>query len=238
MFASITPLAGTQPFNDWFVTSTVQAHPLGATVTAVDPYWGTGKFVYLKSNDVIIKGSVVVWDETYTAVLCPNTTLQGFPVGFAMYPSAAGVYFWAQTEGRVVYKTSATVAADAAVALSAAGVLGASAAGKQIVNLRNRVAATGTITGSANTYAGTNVLYFPKGYDGYALGLALTGTGVGASAVVAGLDPDGKRVYTGTAIGTLSGANQTATGFVTVTGTYTGYGSGIANNAFAQGAIT
>ena len=238
MFASISPTPGTQPFNDWFVSDTVQRQPLGMTVTAVDPYWGTGKFVYLKSNDVILKGSVIIWDETYQATLCPNTTLQGFPVGFAMYPAASGNYFWAQTEGRVVYKTNATVAADAAIALAAAGILGASAASKQIVNLRNRVSATGTVTGSANTYNGTNVLYFPKGYDGFALGLALTGTGVGASAVVAGLDPDGKRVYTGTAIGTLTGANQTATGFVTVTGTYTGYGSGVANNAFAQGAIT
>ena len=51
MFASISPTPGTQPFNDWFVSDTVQRQPLGMTVTAVDPYWGTGKFVYLKSND-------------------------------------------------------------------------------------------------------------------------------------------------------------------------------------------
>lgn len=238
MFASVSPTLGTQPFNDWFVSDTVQRQPLGMTVTATDPYWGTGKFVYLKSAATVVKGSVVMWDEAYNAALIPNTANQGFAVGFAMYPAASGNFFWAQTEGRVVYVTGSTVAADTAIGITAAGTLGTLAAGKQILNLRNRIAATGTLTGSANTYNGTNVLYFPKGYDGFALGLALSGTGVGASAVVAGLDPDGKRVYTGTAIGTLSGANQTATGFVTVTGTYTGYGSGVANNAFAQGAIT
>ena len=86
--------------------------------------------------------------------------------------------------------------------------------------------------------SGTNVLTCPSGYDGAFLGMALTGTGVGAAAVVAALDPDGKRIYTGTAIGTASGANQTATGSITLTGTYTGYGSGVINNPFAQGAIT
>lgn len=238
MFAAISPTLGHSPLNDWFVSDTTQRAPLGQVITAVDPYWGQGQFIYLLSAGTILKGSVVMWDEAYSSALIPNTAIQGFPVGFAMYPAASGNYFWAQIAGRAVYKTNATVAADTSIGITAAGILGTLAAGKQIVNLRNRVSATGTITGSANTYAGTNVLYFPKGYDGFALGLALTGTGIGASAVVAGLDPDGKRVYTGTAIGTLSGANQTAFGFVTVTGTYTGYGSGVCNNPFAQGAIT
>lgn len=238
MFASMTPVLGSQPFNDWFVSDTVQRQPLGAVIPAVDPYWGTGEFIYLKSNDAILKGSVVIWDDTFNSVLVPNTANQGFPVGVAMYPAASGNYFWAQVRGLAVYKTNATVAADSAVGITAAGILGASSAGKEIEGCRNRKSATATIAKSANTYNGTNVLYFPQGYDGFALGLALTGTGVGAAAVVAGLDPDGKRVYTGTAIGTLSGANQTATGFVTVTGTYTGFGAGILGPAYAQGRIT
>lgn len=238
MFASISPTVGTQPFNDWFVPDASPRQPLGEVVMAVDPYWGTGEFIYVKSNDVIIKGSLVAWDETYTGVLLPSTTLQGFPFGVAMAPMAAGVYGWLQISGRAVYKTSATVAADAAVAIAAAGVVGATATGKQLVNVRNRISATGTVTVSALTTNGTNVLLCQKGYDGFFLGMALSGTGIGGSAVVAALDPDGKRIYTGTAIGTPSGANQTASGQVTLTGTYTGYGSGIINRPFAQGAIT
>ena len=237
MFAAISPTVGVQPFNDWFVPDTIQRQPLGMVVTAVDPYWGTGEFIYVKSNDAILKGSLVAWDEAYLGTLLPSTAGQGFQFGVAMNAIPSASYGWLQIAGRAVYKTNATVAADTAIAVAAAGIAGTLANGKQLVNVRNRVAATGTVTGSANTYNGTNVLYFPKGYDGFALGLALTGTGVGGSAVVAGLDPDGKRVYTGTAIGTLSGANQTATGFVTVTGTYTGYGSGIINRPFAQGQV-
>lgn len=238
MFAAISPTVGTQPFNDWFAPDTSQRQPLGMVVTAVDPYWGTGEFIYVKSNDAILKGSLVTWDETYQGTLTPSTTLQGFPIGVAMAPMASGTFGWLQLSGRAVYKTNATVAADAAIAVAAAGIAGASVAGKQIVNARNRVSATGTVTVSVLTTNGTNVLLAQKGYDGFFLGMALSGTGIGASAVVAGLDPDGKRIYTGTAIGTLSGANQTATGQVTLTGTYTGYGSGIINRPFAQGAIT
>ena len=237
MYAAISPTLGTQPFNDWFAPDTTQRHPLGLQVTAVDPFWGAGKFMYIKSNDALIKGSLVAWDEVYQGVLLPSTTLQGFPFGVAMNAMASGTYGWIQLEGRAVYKTSATVAADAAVAIAAAGVVGASAAGKQLVNVRNRISATGTKTFSATTYNNTSVILVQSGYDGAFLGMALSGTGIPASSLVAALDPDGKRIYMGSAIGTIDKL-ATATGAITLTGTYTGYGSGLINNPFAQGAIT
>jgi len=238
MFASITPTAGTQPFNDWFVPDTVQRQALGMTVMAVDPFWGTGEFIYVKSNDAILKGSLVVWDEVYLGTLLPSTTLQGFQFGVAMAPMASGVFGWLQISGRCVWKTSATVAADANVAIAAAGVVGASATGKQLLNVRNRISATGTKT-FANTVTvnGSGTLYVPTGYDGAFLGMALSGTGIPASTLVAGLDPDGKRIYMGSAIATFD-KTATATGAITLTGTYTGFGSGIINRPFAQGAIT
>jgi hypothetical protein len=238
MFSAISGFAGTQPFNDWFTPDTVQRHVLGTRVTAVDPYWGLGTFMYVKSNDAILKGSLVMWDESFNGALLPSTANQGFSFGVAMAPMASGVYGWVQVEGRAVYKTNATVAADAAIGVAAAGIAGTNAAGKQLLNVRNRVAATGIVTATATTTNGTNVLYCPKGYDGFFLGAALSGTGIPASTVVAGLDPDGKRIYTGSAIGTFGDKNSTATGNITLTGTYTGYGSGVINNPFAQGAIT
>lgn len=237
MFASVSPTLGTQPFNDWFVSDTVQRQPLGMTVTATDPYWGTGKFVYLKSTAAILKGSLVMWDEAYNAALLPSTANQGFPFGVAMYPAASGNYFWVQTEGRAVYATNATVAADAAIGVAAAGIAGTNAAGKQLLNVRNRISATGTVTVSVNTTNGNGILYASKGYDGFFLGAALSGTGIPASTIVAGLDPDGKRIYMGSAIGTFD-KTATITGSATLTGTYTGFGSGILNNPIAQGAIT
>lgn len=237
MFAAISPTAGTQPFNDWFTPDTVQRQPLGMTVMAVDPFWGTGEFIYIKSNDAILKGSLVTWDEAYLGVLLPSTTLQGFPFGVAMAPIPSLSFGWLQISGRCVYKTSATVAADANVAIAAAGVVGASATGKQLVNVRNRIAATGTLTVTALTTNNSSTLTALKGYDGFFLGMALSGTGVPASTFVAALDPDGKRIYMGSAIGTIDKV-ATATGSITLTGTYTGFGGAIINRPFAQGAIT
>ncbi len=230
MFASITPTAGTQPFNDWFAPDTTQRQALGMTVSAVDPFWGAGVFLYLKSADAVLKGSAVMWDEVFASTLLPSAVTQGFSFGIAMAPAASGTYFWAQIAGRAVYKTNATVAADGVLAIAAAGILGATATGKQVLGIRNRIAATGTKT-FANTVTtnGTNVLYVPNGYDGAFLGMALSGTGIPASTVVAGLDPDGKRILTGSAIGTFGDKNSTASGSITLTGTYTGYGSGVMN---------
>lgn len=239
MFAPLIPYVGVQPFSDWFDPDTTQRVPLGVCVPAVDPYWGQGEFLYVKSNDAILKGSVCVWDETHTAVLCPNTANQGFPVGVAMTNLPAGEYGWLQISGRAVYKTNATVAADAPIGLTAAGTLGTLAAGKQILNCRNRVAATGTKAfANAATTNGSAAIVIPGGYDGAFLGMALSGTGIPVSTVIARLDPDGKTIYTGSAVGTVGDKNSTATGSITLTGTYTGYGSGIIERPFAQGAIT
>lgn len=237
MYAMNT-VAGFQPVNDFFLPDTTQRHALGLMMDGVDPYWGAGRFIYVKSNDTIIKGSVCVWNSVYEAVLVPNTAGQGFPVGVAMAPMTAGKYGWLQVSGRCVYKTGSTVAADTAIGITAAGVLGTVAAGKQILGCRNVVSATGTVTGTGTTTNQSHVLFFPDGYDGFFLGIALSGTGIPASTVAAKMMEDGKTILMGSAVGTVGDKVATATGTVTVTGTYTGYGSGIINSPFAQGQIT
>lgn len=229
MYASISPTVGTQVYNDFNVTDTVQRQVLGTTVTAVDEFWGAGKFMYCKSTDAVLKGSVVMWDESYNLTLLPSTVTQGFCFGIAMAPAASGNYVWVQLEGRAVYKTNATVAADGVLAIAAAGILGATATGKQVIGIRNRVSATGTKTFTVSTQTNSSTLVCAAGYGGAFLGMALSGTGIPASSFVAALDPDGKRIYMGSAIGTIDKL-ATASGSITLTGTYTGYGSGMINN--------
>lgn len=230
MFAPVTPVAGEQPFGDWFAPDTTQRHPLGFRVTAVDPYWGLGTFIYLKSNDAILKGSVVTWDELGQAALLPSAVTQGFPWAVSMNQAASGTYGWFQVEGLAVYKTNATVAADGVLAIAAAGILGATATGKQVIGVRNRRSATATATFSnVQTKNGSSILRVSGGYDGAFLGMALSGTGIPVSTVVAKLDSDGRTIYMGSAIGTVDKL-ATADGVVTVTGTYTGYGAGVINN--------
>ncbi len=228
MFAPLN-FAGASPFNDWFAPDTTQRHQLGLEVAAVDPWWGYGEFVYVKSNDAILKGSVVCIGTapTFLATLTPSTANLGQPVAIAMAPMASGTYGWVQVVGNSIYKLGATAAADAAVGIhTAAGLLtGTIVAGKGIIGVHHYKAPAATLTVTANTTTGTGVLT-TNGYDGFFLGMALSGTGIPASTVVAKLDPDGRTIYTGSAIGTLGDKNSTATGTITLTGTYTGFGMG------------
>lgn len=225
MFAPISLVS--TPFNDWFVPDTVQRYALGQQIEAYDPYWGYGVFQYVKSNDAILKGSacIVGTMPTFLATLYPNTANLASPVGFSMAQMASGVFGWLQIVGCAVYKTNATVAADVAIGIAAAGIVGTYVAGKGFFGIHNLKSATAT-TAITNVQTTTNSnLLLTKGYDGWFIGMALSGTGIPASTVVAALDPDGKTVYMGTSIGTADKL-ATATGSVTVTGTYTGYGAG------------
>lgn len=239
MYSVIAGPAGCQPLNDHFPPDTTQRHILGTKVTAVDPYWGFGEFIYVKSNDAILKGSACALGTppTYLATLTPNTANLGQPIGFAIAPMASGTYGWLQISGATVVKTNATVAADAAIGITAAGILGTLAAGKQVLNAHNVKSATATVTVTADTVTGSYVLS-TSGYDGFFLGAALSGTGIPASTVAAKMDPDGRRIYMGSAVGTVGDKLATATGTITLTGTYTGYGLLNTRYPFGQGAIT
>ena len=237
MFAPLN-FAGPSPFNDWFAPDTTQRQQLGLVVEAVDPYWGYGQFQYIKSNDAILKGSLVVVGTfpTFLGTLLPNTASLGVPFGVAMAPMASGTYGWIQLSGCAVYQTSATVAADATVGIGAAGKIGAYSTLKGMVGVHNLKAATATTTVTADTTTGSGVIKTP-GYDGFFLGMALSGAGIPASTVVAKLDPDGRTIYTGSAIGTLGDKNATATGSITLTGTYTGFGAGFLNGPSTSSAV-
>ncbi len=105
-------------------------------------------------------------------------------------------------------------------------MVGAYSTLKGFTGVRNVKSATATTTVTAGTTNGTGVLT-TGGYDGFFVGMALSGTGIPASTLVAKLDPDGRTIYTGSAIGTLGDKNSTATGSITLTGTYTSYGAGV-----------
>lgn len=229
--------AGPSPFNDWFDPDTTQRHQLGLKVDAVDPFWGFGTFIYVDAASTMEKGSVVQWDETFTAADIPNTANLGRPVGVLMQSMVSGEFGWMQVAGFAPWSATASVAADTAIGITGAGQVGANSAGKQILGARNRYPGTTTLAKTnVQTQNGSAVLK-TNGYDGWFVGMALSGSGIPASTIVAKLDPDGRTVYMGATIGTLDKL-ATATAAVTVTGTWTGYLGPVFNNPFCQGAIT
>lgn len=239
MFAPLNQVNPQSP-SGWFVPDTVQRWPLNMKIDAVDPFWGYGEFVYGKSAAALNFGNLV----TQVATLgnydkCPNTANTGYAVLVAMNEMQISEFGWFMKAGLAVVKSTATVAALAAVGLTGAGTVGANTAGKQILGYTQLKAQTATVAlTNVQTQNGTGVLVCPGGYDGAFLGAALSGTGIPASTVVARLDPDGKTIYTGSAIETLGDKNSTATGSVTVTVTYTGYSVAHIESPFVQGAIT
>lgn len=233
------PLIGSAPVGNFFTPDNIQRHPLGAIITYDDPNWGGGEAIYLAiPTSVAFKvGEVVYWDTGFNAIDIPNTANLGFPVGFALNANASNAsqvqYGWFQIGGQGLALSGASVAAAAAIGITAAGKLGANSAGKQILNVRVAAPATTTVVKTNVQVTANSPIIRPTTTDGWFVGMAVTGTGIPASTTVTAID---------TARGVTMSANATATGSVSVTGTYndgTNFWNVLTmNGPNAQGAIT
>src|SRR5687767_1469871 len=89
---------GAQPIAE---TSTVQKHKLGEIVTAEDPTYGAGEFIYLLGVASTAVGSWVTYnmDDGGTTLLVPNAI---GPVAVAMSANVASQYGWYQIQGKAI----------------------------------------------------------------------------------------------------------------------------------------
>lgn len=128
--------AGYQPIA---VTDTIQNHPLGTIVKAVDPTYGGGEFIYLKGVASTVVGSLVDYDAYLaTTVLSPATAGVG-PVAVSMSANVASQYGWYQITGSAVVKAPNAMTAGADVFMLAAtpgSVDDAAVAGEQILSAK------------------------------------------------------------------------------------------------------
>jgi hypothetical protein len=227
-----SPTVGVAPVGFLYAPDTTQRCALGTLVAGVDPFWGGGEFIYLKSNDTIICGSLVTWDLSQVATLVPSTANLAYSVAVAMMPAAAGTYFWAAIKAdRVPAKATATATAGATIGIgtSAGTVSGTLVAGKQILSAKSVVASAGTVTFANTQTVNGSPIVVVQDASGLYPGIATSGTGIAAS-TVSSIASDNRTV-------TLS-ANCTASGSVTMTGTNTGFVIAQINRPFAQGSIT
>jgi len=213
----------------------------GTIATPIDPYWGGGEVIRLRvpaGTAAIPAGGAAVWNAAFTYAILPNTTLLGQSVGFAVnaVPLNAGFdqYAWFYIGGTVPCYSNATVAANTAIGIVAAGQLGANSASKQILNARVVTPATTTVVkNNTNTVTGSVNLRVPNS-DGWFVGVYLSGTGIPAGATVASIDSSGTQV--------VMSAAATATGSTAVTATYNNatifWNVVQINRPMAQGPIT
>jgi len=124
---------GVQPIG---VTSTVKNHPLGDIVTAYDPVYGAGEFIYLPGAANTVVGSVVLYgpDDFATTLLAANDIGS---VAVAMSINVASSYGWYQIQGKAVVKAG-TVADNGNVysTASAGTVDDAVVAGDRVKNAK------------------------------------------------------------------------------------------------------
>lgn len=129
-------LVGTVPIGN---VDTIQKHPLGLQVDAVDPVNGGGRFVYLKGVASTVVGSLVTWDGAASApafqtVLAGTTANAGQQLAVATAALVAGTFGWYQIVGVAIVATNGT----------------------QIVSSKCWSAGSGAVTSTATTGTGIN----------------------------------------------------------------------------------
>ncbi len=139
-----TARLGMQPIN---VTSTTKNHSLGTIVTAEDPTYGAGEFMYAQGVASTVAGSWVTLDfDGATALLAANAKGN---VGVAMSANVASQYGWYQISGKAsaVASTVSIAAAADLYATATAGVVGSTVVtGDRVWNAKASAAASdGTV---------------------------------------------------------------------------------------------
>lgn len=129
-FHITSPVAGTQRIAD---RSTTQNHPLGKVVTAEDPTYGEGEFIYLQGVASTIVGSVVEYNTSFQSGLDSTAVDAPQPLAVSMSICTSSYYGWYQISGiaQVAKLSTTSFAADAFFAASA-GLAIAAATGLRI----------------------------------------------------------------------------------------------------------
>ncbi len=220
----------------------------GFIATAEDPVWGPGEFIFARANGAIRQYGLCVltpvWDATNQVFRMdmtevPNTANLGRPVYVAQAygAMAAGQYGWFLNSGITPINGTATVAADTAFGVVAAGQVGAISAGKQVCNARIVTPATQTVAKNVVPGMGGQIgdTVVPlNNTQGLFVGGYVAGTGIPAGAFITNIDPLGTFIVISAAL------TAVATGTVTQTANNATIFYNIAHldRAFAQGQIT
>lgn len=249
----LAPLSNVGPrLLDFSVSDSVQKMALGTPMDAVGTdydttanvaNWGVAKLIYVVNSSVaILPGTLCVLDKNFRVVATAAAATEansGKPVYVAVTHFSAGSaetqYGWVLRSGIAPVRYSVAATVGAVYAGTAGVATPTAAAGAQILNARCLIAATSTFTRSGKTVVGSSIVEFSN-VAGMFVGQAISGTGIPASSVISAIDPDGRSVVIGSAVGTPVAA--TAAGSVTVTLTNTGFGICNLSEPFIQGQIT
>jgi len=190
--------------------------PLGSIQNFIDPYWGAEEVIRLQIpvSTAVSVGQASTLNNTYSYVALPNTANMGqaFAVAMNAVPSDAVniQYAWFAIAGRRPFFSTASVAADTAFGITAAGKFGAISNGKQILSARVQAPATTTVVKVASVISGKNTIQV-NNTDGWFVGLPVTGTGIPAATTISSIDQNNRTVRISNAATSTISTNVTAT---------------------------
>lgn len=221
---------------DYFTPDTTRRFRLGQVMRALDNQgdFGSAEFIYVEAAGTIAAHNLVTLVEDFVASANPATANTGAPVFVSLFGMTIGQFGWIQKSGPAVVKTATTIAAGVAIGISTtvAGSADTNSAGRQILGAKVWKASAATETTSATTSLNPADIkkILVQDASKFFVGMALSGTGIGASAVVVSIDVANNVIMTD--------VDSTAAGTITLTGTYTGYLKVYLDSPFIQGAIT
>jgi len=172
---------------------------LGTIISGNDPYWGGGEYIYLKMpiTTTAPVGSLLAYDvaSAFTATVAAADANQGKSVAVLVNKLAAldpdvPQYGWAKISGYYPVYSDASVAANTAIGVVAAGQAGAVATGKQITGMRSTKPATGSdVVKAAGVMSRTiGQAYVQGDTSGLIVGMLVSGTGVPATTYITAID--------------------------------------------------
>ena len=216
-------------YHDMALGTVTEAVGTSYETTANVANWGNAELVWVENVSVAITpGTVCVMDKNFRVVASAAAASQvntGQPVYIALTNFAAGSttaqHGWVLRKGICPVQFSVAATTGRVYAGTAGKLTPTQANGAQLLNATTLIAGASTFTRSCSTLSGSSRVTFAN-QNGMYIGQAISGTGIPASSVISSLDPDGRTVVIGSAIGTA--VNATATGLVTATMTNTGYG--------------
>lgn len=194
----------------------------GFIVTAEDPVWGPGEFIFARAGAGIrLAGpcqALSVWDATnkvftYNMIEWTATANAGRPYYLYVGNTAltVGQYGWFMMTGRYPMNCTASIAADVKVGHNAAGQGTADAATFGVDGSNVITAATQTVVvASVSGLLGSNQIFLAS-TQGFFPGVYVSGTGVGAAAICSFVDPLGRYILVTVVNSAAVTGNVTAT---------------------------
>lgn len=183
-----SPFIGSSQIGNMSLGDTIPRHKPGSIAVGVDPYFGAGEFIYLQADSDNDYGSIYIWDANFLSSKNPITANTGRSLAFGcLRKIISGTWNWHPMTGIWPSTSVSQPAVGATIGFSAGtpGQLGASSAGRQILNavIADNAASRIKFSKTVNCELGSNV-WRTSDTSGLYQNLSLAGVGIAGSANV------------------------------------------------------